>query len=151
MEIDNDTTEQDMDEDANTEMELHHEHSKSSGSTGNEWHKFHCISAGQGMITGAATLGEYISNVLENLSTKVLQAKSEKTSQAGPCQPSESIEPAATGSATFNRAYFAINDNKGLSDNDMADVGDILRREPNIGATYLAMSRPHVRTYFLRA
>jgi hypothetical protein len=44
----------------------------------------------------------------------------------------------------------AIQENEGLSDEEFIDVARVIVRNPDIGATYLAMSRPNVRTIFLR-
>ena len=116
-----------------------HQRSQSGVSSGSDRRKVWRISAGQGLVTGASTLGEYLSNAVDKLASAAFRANPEATPQAGPSNTSSSA------------AYAAIEADEGLSDIEMSAVGEILRKEPDIGVAYLAMSKPSVRTYYLQA
>lgn len=97
------------------------------------------------------TLGEYVREAVEKLSDSAFPSNSRATPQDTAPQAGPSTRPATTAAAAFMDAYSAIEAEEGLSDNEMATVGEILRKEPDIGTIYLAMSKPSVRTYFLHA
>lgn len=109
-----------------------HQHSQSGVSSGSDRCKVQRISAGQGLVTRASTLREYLSNAVDKLASAAFQANPEATPQAGPSNTSSLA------------AYAAIEADEGLSNIEMSAVGEILRKEPDIGAAYLAMSKPSV-------
>jgi hypothetical protein len=128
-----------------TSPQSRHQRSQGGTSTGSDRRKVRRISAGQGMVTGASTLGEYLYNAVDKLANSAFRANPEATPQAGPSS-------ANTGPSTgASEAYAAIERDEGLSDMEMSTVGEILRKEPDIGTTYLGMSKPSVQTYYIQA
>jgi hypothetical protein len=98
------------------------------------------------------TLSKAIENMTGSMSEAVLQARQQKVPKptAGTAATCTTAAPAAPSTDVRAAAIEAIENNEGLSDNELAQACNIIRKNPDIGASYLSLSRPGARTSFLQ-
>lgn len=115
--------------------QLRRQRSESSASTGNGRRKIQRISTGEGF----AHLTDSIQRAVKEVKDTTIQIASQ-LERAPPAPPTDPVVAAAIS---------AIEENEGLSDEEFIDVVEAIVRDRSIGAMYLAMSRPNLRTIFL--
>ena len=116
--------------------QLRRQRSESSASTGNGRRKIQRISTAEAF----AHLKDSIQRAVKEVTDTTIQIASQL----------ELAPPAPLTDPVLAAAISAIEENEGLSDEEFIDVVDAIVHDPSIGAMYLAMSRPNVRTMFLR-
>jgi hypothetical protein len=102
------------------------------------------------------SLGDTLSKVIENMtgsmSEVVLQNRQQKAPKptTGTAATYTTATPATTSTDIRAAAIEAIESNEGLSDHELAQACNIIRKDPDIGSSYLSLSRPGARTSFLQ-
>lgn len=116
--------------------QLRRQRSESSASTETGRRKIRRISTAEAFA--------HLTDCVQRAIKTVTETTIEVASQLERAPPTPSTGPGV------GPAMSAIQENEGLSDEEFIDVARVIVRNPDIGATYLAMSRPNVRTIFLR-
>ena len=116
--------------------QLRRQRSESSVSTGNSRRKIRRISTAEAF----AHLTDSVQRAIKSVTETIIQVASQI--ERPPTTPSTNPSVGA--------ALSAIQENEGLSDEECTDVTRAIVRNPKIGATYLAISKPNLRTIFLR-
>lgn len=132
------------------QQQSRHQRSKGSASTGSDRRRSRSISAGQGMCSLGDTLSKAIENMTGSMSEAVLQARQQKGPKLTIAAAPAPAAPATPSTDIRAAAIEAIESNEGLSDHELAQACNIIRKNPDIGSSYLSLSRPGARTSFLQ-